>query len=140
MPDHAPEEHHDDGAGNTADFTADGGGAGGEQDEVIIPRPRSPLDDSPVLDHPPPATLDAQGDGRGSATGSVEPDFRYDQTWLRGKRRRYHGHVERIVGTEGERLREDLAAAVRDLLDWAAQHDGLDGPESGTDAGGGGRT
>lgn len=137
MPDHASGEHHDEGAGNT-DFTADPEGAGGGQGEVIIPRPRSPLDDSPVLDPPPPATLDPQRDGRGSATGSVESDFRYDQTWLRGQRRRYHGHVERIGGAEGERLREDLAAVVRDLLDWATQHDDRDDPESGTEAGGNG--
>lgn len=54
--------------------------------------------------------------------GLVEPEFRYDQTWIRGKRRRYNGFVERVGGAEGERLREDLAAAIRDLLDWAAQN------------------
>jgi hypothetical protein len=54
--------------------------------------------------------------------GLVEPEFRYDQTWKRGKRRRYNGFVERIDGAEGDRLRGDLAAAVRDLLDWATQH------------------
>ena len=52
----------------------------------------------------------------------VEPEFLYDQTWKRGKRRRYNGFIERVGGAEGEQLRENLAAVVRDLLDWAAQH------------------
>lgn len=47
-----------------------------------------------------------------------------------GKRRRYHGFVERVGGVEGERLREDLAAVLRDLLDWTAQHDGANGPDT----------
>jgi hypothetical protein len=50
--------------------------------------------------------------------------------WKRGKRRRYHGFVERVGGAEGERLREDLAAAIRDLLNWAAQHDGANCPDT----------
>jgi hypothetical protein len=53
--------------------------------------------------------------------GSVEPMWRYDQTWARGKHRRYNGYVDRVGGVEGKRLRECLAAAIRDLLDWAAQ-------------------
>ncbi|MFC4859498.1 hypothetical protein [Actinophytocola glycyrrhizae] len=58
--------------------------------------------------------------------GLVEPEFRYDQTWKRGKRRHYNGFVERVGGAEGERLRQDLTAALRDLLDWAF-HDANNG-------------
>src|ERR1044072_1078249 len=47
--------------------------------------------------------------------------WRYDQTWTRGKHRRYNGYVERSGGVEGERLRESLAAAIRDLLHGAQQ-------------------
>jgi hypothetical protein len=54
--------------------------------------------------------------------GSVEPIWRYDQYGKQGKRRRYNGCVERIGGVEGELLRQNLAAAIRDLLDWAARH------------------
>lgn len=130
MPDRTPDEHHDRPARDTAaestvDFVGGQGDCPGaadspsdEQRGLIIPKPRSPLDDSPDLDLPPPHRQRRE-------PGLVEPDFRYDQTWLRGKSRRYHGYVEWIGGEEGERLREDIAAAVRDLLGWAARHDGI---------------
>lgn len=100
-------------------------------DAVHIPAPRSPLDDQ--ADIPVPRPPDQQPlnqplnqlrrqEGAQSGNGLVEPEFRYDQTWKRGKRRHYSGFVERVGGADGERLREDLAAALRDLLDWAFQH------------------
>lgn len=52
---------------------------------------------------------------------SDDPVWWYDQRAIRGKNRRYWGQVERIGGVEGDRLRENLAAAIRDLLDWANQ-------------------
>lgn len=90
-------------------------------DAVQIPAPRSPLDDQPDITAPPQQPPQHQVDTL-PENGLVEPEFRYDQTWKRGKRRHYNGFVERVGGAEGERLREDLAAAVRDLLDWATQH------------------
>lgn len=95
-------------------------------DAVHIPGPRSPLDDQPDVPVPrspdQPASLPPRHDGGRSENGLVEPEFRYNQTWKRGKRRRYNGFVERFGDAEGERLRASLAAVVRDLLDWAAQH------------------
>jgi hypothetical protein len=99
---------------------------------VDIPLPRPPLDDLPVIG--PPEVEDSGSDLL--ENGLVEPVWRYDQQWTRGKRRRYNGYVDRIGGVEGQRLRESLAAAIRDLLDWAAQHtDNADSDgESGTDS------
>lgn len=37
----------------------------------------------------------------------------------RGKHRRYTGYVKRIDGTEGARIRRELAATIYDLLLWA---------------------
>lgn len=90
--------------------------AGGDADGADIPLPRRPLDDHPALGH-----ADTENTRGGlPENGSVEPIWRYDQTWKRGKRHRYNGYVDRIGGVEGKRLREGLAAAIRDLLDWAA--------------------
>lgn len=99
-------------------------------DAVHIPAPRAPLDDQPDIPVPAPPDQPQHQDGSRPDNGLVEPGFRYEQTWKRGKRRRYHGFVERVGGVEGERLREDLAAALRDLLDWAAQYDGANGPDT----------
>ncbi len=88
-------------------------GAGG----VGIPRPRRPLDDLPAIERP---AAEAAGGFR-LDNGSVEPMWRYNQYGKRGKHRRYNGYVERIGGAEREQLRQNLAAAVHDLLDWAAQ-------------------
>lgn len=84
-----------------------------------IPSPRSSSDDGPVLDLPEPERVV----GEGAENGLVEPEFRYEPAWLRGRRRRYNGYVEWVGGAEGKRLRGDLTATVRDLLDWAARHD-----------------
>ena len=93
-------------------------GAGDEVAEVAVPVPRSPLDDLPTIVVP----AREQHDDSQPENGLVEPDFQYDQTWKRGKRRRYKGYVERVGGAEREHLRESLAAVIRDLLDWASRH------------------
>ncbi|MFC5102262.1 hypothetical protein [Kibdelosporangium philippinense] len=66
--------------------------------------------------------------------GSGDAAWWYDQPQKRGHHRRYTGHVDRISGPEGDQLREDLAAVIRDLLDWAKQQTGT----SDTDTGEGG--
>ena len=111
-------------------------GSDGDVGGVCIPAPRAPLDDQPRIPAPPPDrglhrphARDDAGPDRGLDGGLVEPEFRYDQTWKRGKRRYYTGFVERVAGAEGERLREELAAVLRDLLDWAARHDHLNDPD-----------
>ncbi|GAA0528849.1 hypothetical protein [Saccharopolyspora erythraea] len=43
----------------------------------------------------------------------------YDQELQRGDTRRFSGYVNAIGGTEGDRLREELVAVIRDLLEWA---------------------
>lgn len=45
----------------------------------------------------------------------------YDQMCNEGGNRRYFGYVERIGGSDGDVVREGIAVAVRDLLDWACQ-------------------
>jgi len=52
-----------------------------------------------------------------------QPTWSYCQTGPRRISRTYTGHVTYIGGAEGERLRRELAAVVRDLLEWAAQRD-----------------
>jgi hypothetical protein len=49
------------------------------------------------------------------------PAWSYCQTGPRGTSRTYTGRVTYIGGAEGERLRRELAAVVRDLLQWAAR-------------------
>lgn len=107
MSEHVPGEHP------RHQPTNDGPGPH-EGAEVDIPPPRSPLDDLPAIAAP-------SRDDSLFWNGLVEPDFQYDQTWKRGKRRRYRGYVERAAGAESGPLRESLAAAIRDLLDWASQ-------------------
>lgn len=46
----------------------------------------------------------------------------YDHTQRQGGIRRFSGHVNHVGGAEGERLRAELAAVIRDLLAWAAEH------------------
>jgi hypothetical protein len=85
---------------------------------VDIPQPRPPLDDRTAIGYP--FAESSAGDMPGN--GSVEPHWRYNQYGKRGKHRRYNGFVEWISGDEGAQLRVNLSAAIRDLLDWAAQH------------------
>lgn len=119
-----------DAAGDNTDDDTDDDSAGGSAEDVGIPVLRPLLGDLPVIS--PPAAEDSRNEP--SENGLVEPHWRYDQQWTRGKRRRYNGYVDRIGGVEGQRLRESLAAAIRDLLDWAAPH--AENPDSNDDSDG----
>jgi hypothetical protein len=77
-----------------------------ERDGPVVPRPRPTPDDHP--ENLPDIGADQQ-------------IWQDNQTGKRGKQRRVTGHVTRIGGAEGERLRGELATIIRDLLNWAAQ-------------------
>jgi hypothetical protein len=85
---------------------------------VIIPQPRSTPDD----------TIEDL-----TEFGPDNEVWRYDQRRKRNPHRRFTGHVTRVGGIEGERLRGDLAAIIRDLLDWAAHHAATSETESRQD-------
>lgn len=85
--------------------------SGDEYDPVRVPRPRRAPDD------------DA---GNLPEMASDQAVWWYDQKRARGGDRRFHGHVTRVGGAEGERLRGELAAVVRDLLEWAAEQQSRD--------------
>jgi hypothetical protein len=70
---------------------------------VFVPQPRSAPDD----------TIDNLPD-----IGSDQPVWRYTQKRNRNDNRRFTGHITRIGGVAGDQLRGDLAAIIRDLLDW----------------------
>lgn len=53
-------------------------------------------------------------------TPSDQALWRYDSHSERGRVRRYSGHVTYLGGAAGERLRGEMAAAIHDLLVWAA--------------------
>ncbi|MGH3759873.1 hypothetical protein [Actinophytocola sp.] len=78
----------------------------GDATEIGIPSPRSSLDD----------TIENLAE-----LGSDDLVWWYDQPRKRGSDRRYWGQVERVGGPEGDQLRENLAAVIRDLLNWARQ-------------------
>ncbi|WP_139320805.1 hypothetical protein [Saccharomonospora sp. CUA-673] len=86
-------------------------GSGDDHDRVVIPLPRkAPEDDVENLP-------------------KIAPDqdvWWYDQKQKRGGDRRFSGHINRVGGTEGERLRGELAAVIRDLLHWAAEQQSRD--------------
>lgn len=52
--------------------------------------------------------------------GSDHRERQYNQTRNRTKNWTYSGHVRYVSGAEGDRLRGELAAVIRDLLYWAA--------------------
>lgn len=52
--------------------------------------------------------------------------WRYDLEQKSGRRRRFFGHISRAGGTEGERLRDEQATVIRDLLYWAAEQQSRD--------------
>ncbi|MGW4211715.1 hypothetical protein ACWEIJ_27240 [Lentzea sp. NPDC004789] len=55
--------------------------------------------------------------------GSRLNERQYNQIRNRTKNWTFSGHVRYVSGAEGDRLRGELAAVIRDLLDWAAtQH------------------
>lgn len=80
---------------------------GDDGDGVVIPPPRSAADDD--VDNLP-------------ETGPDQPVWWYHQTRTRGGDRRFSGRINRVGGVEGEWLRGELAAVIRELLDWAADH------------------
>lgn len=52
--------------------------------------------------------------------GSSLHERQYNQIRNRTKNWTFSGHVRYVSGAEGDRLRGELAAVIRDLLDWAA--------------------
>ncbi|MFC3898154.1 hypothetical protein ACFOWZ_42360 [Lentzea rhizosphaerae] len=52
--------------------------------------------------------------------GSRLNERQYNQIRNRTKNWAFSGHVHYVSGAEGDRLRGELAAVIRDLLDWAA--------------------
>jgi hypothetical protein len=70
-----------------------------------------------------------------SITPPQQHVWQYDQRGKRGKHRRYTGHVTPIGGAEGDRIRGELAAIIRDLLDWATRH--TETPDTDSPQGGG---
>lgn len=78
----------------------------GDHTPVLIPQPRQAPDD----------------DGQNlPITTSDQVVWWYDQTRKCGGNRRFSGHVNLIGGAEGDRLRSDLSAVIRDLLQWSAE-------------------
>ncbi|MGP4018813.1 hypothetical protein [Saccharopolyspora sp. 5N708] len=60
-------------------------------------------------------------------TGPDQPVWQYDPKRTRGNARHFTGHVTRVGGAEGQRLRGELADVIGDLLRWArTQHHGED--------------
>lgn len=87
--------HHD----NTPDNHDD------DRDAVVIPLPRQAPDDD--IENLP-------------QIGSDQPVWWYNQGRKRGGDRRYSGYVNHIHGAEAERMRGELAQAIQELLNWAA--------------------
>ncbi|MFD5831655.1 hypothetical protein [Lentzea sp. NPDC060358] len=52
--------------------------------------------------------------------GSEHDEWHYNQIGNRTKSWAFSCHVRYVSGAEGDRLRGELAAVIRDLLDWAA--------------------
>lgn len=75
-----------------------------EPEAVVIPFPRNPPDNHP----------ECLPD-----TGSDQPVWWYIQNRIRGDKRRYSGRINRVGGLESERVGNELAEVVRELLEWA---------------------
>lgn len=73
----------------------------------------------------PPASYTDEGQYDGLA--DERPDWRYNQPSGRGHAMRYLGTVEKVGGAEGDRLCRELTAVLRDLLDWIADQEVIDG-------------
>lgn len=68
---------------------------------------------------PPPAGRDHE-EKRSGMRGT--DDWSFDQTVPRKSHaRHWTGMVRYLTGPEGERLRDELSAAIHDLLRWAAE-------------------
>lgn len=87
--------------------------------------------------HTAPSHPESTGDTPDNAPESVSdrPVWWYDQHAKRGKHkhRRYIGHIKRVSGAEGERIRRELAATIYDLLVWAKQQTDVTKTDSGED-------
>lgn len=69
----------------------------------------------------PPPRKPPVGDTEPLRDNSSSLDERqYNQIRNRTKNWTFSGHVRYVSGAEGDRLRGELAAVIRDLLDWAA--------------------
>ncbi|GDY33903.1 hypothetical protein [Gandjariella thermophila] len=89
---------------------------GDDTDGVVIPLPRPAADDD--IENLP-------------NIGSDQPVWWYDQQRQRGSDRQFSGYVAPVFGTDGEQLRSDLAAIIRDLLDWANKQSRKESTEDG---------
>lgn len=87
-------------------WARDGGGESGPED--------TPGQDEPTSEDRPDNFADPLGE---------LPVWSYCQTGPRRTSRTYTGHVTYVGGAEGKRLRRELAAVVRDLLEWASQRE-----------------
>jgi hypothetical protein len=82
-----------------------------------VPAPRPPSEPkSPTKPRAAETTSDIPAN-----TGADQAKWCYDQNNKRGPGRRYSGQIRRVSGPEGERLRAELAAVMKDLLQWAAE-------------------
>jgi hypothetical protein len=90
---------------------------------------------TPLLRPAPPQESGDDTPDNTQKSGADRPAWWYDQHAKRGKHkhRRYIGHIKRVGGTEGERIRRELAATIYDLLDWAKQQTDVKSIESGED-------
>jgi hypothetical protein len=85
------------------------------------PREGEPEHNPKAAEHGEPAPEDQQGN-LADPLGEP-PTWSYCQTGPRGTSRTYTGYVTYVGGAEGERLGRELAAVVRDLLEWAARRE-----------------
>jgi len=69
---------------------------------------------------PPPRKPPIGDTGSLCDNGSDLDKEQYNQIRNRTKNWTFSGHVRYVSGAEGDRLRGELAAVIRDLLDWAA--------------------
>lgn len=73
---------------------------------------------------PPASDTD---EGQHDGLDDQRPGWRYDQPSGRGHSMCYLGTVHPVGGVEGDRLRRELTAVLRDLLDWIADQEVIDG-------------
>lgn len=86
-------------------------GTGNDHEGVVVPLPRKAPDDD--VENLP-------------KTGHEQDVWCYDQQQKRVRSRRFSGHINRVGGAEGQRLRGELAAVIRDLVYWAAEQPSRD--------------
>ncbi len=77
-----------------------------EQNAIVIPLPRKYLGEN----------IESQ-----RKTGADQQVWWYDQRRKRNNNRTYSGHIKYVYGAEADRVRGELAAVIRELLDWSAR-------------------